>query len=57
VVEALLAAQSSSAIDPPSPDPIQPIQPDQPQSLLQQLDDLSEQDVDTLLSQMLEEES
>ena len=56
VVEALLAAQSSSAIA-PSPDPIQPIQPDQPQSLLQQLDDLSEQDVDTLLSQMLEEES
>jgi len=56
VVETLLAAQSSPAIA-QSPDPIQPIQPDQPQSLLQQLDDLSEQDVDALLSQMLEEES
>jgi len=56
VVESLLAAQSSPAIA-QSPDPIQPIQPDQPQSLLQQLDDLSEQDVDALLSQMLEEES
>jgi len=56
VLESLLAAQSSAAIT-QSPDPIQPVQPDQPQSLLHQLDDLSEQDVDALLSQMLEEES
>ncbi|MDB9524394.1 amino acid adenylation domain-containing protein [Oscillatoria sp. CS-180] len=53
VVESLLAGQSS----PVPADTIQPIQPTDPQALLSQLDDLSEQDVDSLLSQMLEEES
>ena len=53
VVESLLAEQSSEV----TADTIQPIQSEDPQSLLNQLDDLSEQDMDALLSQMLEEES
>ncbi|MEB3357179.1 MAG: amino acid adenylation domain-containing protein [Synechococcales bacterium] len=52
VVESLLAAQAC-----PVANPIQPIQPADPQLLLHQLDEFSEQDVDALLSQMLEEES
>ncbi|MEO1067927.1 MAG: amino acid adenylation domain-containing protein [Cyanobacteria bacterium J06638_6] len=51
VVEALLAEPSS-----PAANAIQPIQPDDPQRLLNQLNDFSEQDMDSLLSQMLAEE-
>ncbi|NEQ47689.1 MAG: SagB/ThcOx family dehydrogenase [Leptolyngbya sp. SIOISBB] len=52
VVESLLAEPSSTAAG----DTIQPIQSTAPQALLSQVDDLSEQDVDALLSQMLAEE-
>ena len=52
VVESLLAGPPSTA----AVDPIQPIQSTAPQALLSQVDDLSEQDVDALLSQMLAEE-
>ncbi|MGD1932884.1 MAG: amino acid adenylation domain-containing protein [Leptolyngbyaceae cyanobacterium] len=53
VVESLLAGPPSTA----AVDPIQPIQSTAPQALLSQVDDLSEQDVDALLSQMLTEEN
>ncbi|MEM1290630.1 MAG: amino acid adenylation domain-containing protein [Cyanobacteria bacterium P01_H01_bin.162] len=52
VVESLLAEPSSTA----AVDTIQPIQSTAPQALLSNVDNLSEQDVDTLLSQMLAEE-
>ena len=56
VVESLLVEQSTSVPDASVTDTIQPISTDAPQALLNQLDDLSEQDVDALLSRMLEEE-
>ncbi|MEO0406588.1 MAG: AMP-binding protein, partial [Cyanobacteria bacterium P01_A01_bin.135] len=54
VVDALRTGAPSA--DPLVPAAIQPASESEPQALLNQLDDLSEQDVDALLSQMLSEE-